>query len=164
VNEKTTVIRPAHAGPADLDQTDRKLLRLLAEDSSRSYAELGSLVNLSPPAVHERVKRLKREGVIEATCAKLNGCRVGRTLLTFVLVETKGADGTKRLLETCSLPDIEEIHTTSGDSAVIIKLRARDTEALEDLLAFIHGIEGVGGTRSYIVLSTYLERGPSPEL
>ena len=71
---------------------------------------------------------------------------------------------TKRLLSLSSLPDVEEIHTVAGDSAVMLKVRPRDTEALEELLAYIQAIEGVESTRSHIALSTYLERGPSPEV
>ena len=88
---------------------------------------------------------------------------MGRTLLTFVLVTTQGTSATKRLLELSSIPDVEEIHTVAGDNAVMLKIRPRDTEALEDFLAYVRAIEGVEGTRSYIVLSTYLEREPSPE-
>ncbi|WP_244598813.1 Lrp/AsnC ligand binding domain-containing protein [Rhizobium tubonense] len=45
---------------------------------------------------------------------------------------------------------------------MLLKVRTRDTQALEDLLERIHSIEGIKGIRSYIALSTYLERGPSP--
>ncbi len=163
MDENKYVVRHQHPGPADLDRTDRRLLGLLAEDSSVSYAELGRCLNLSPSAVHDRVKRLKRDGVIRSTHAKINGCRVGRTLLTFVLVTTRGTSATKRLLALSSIPDVEEIHTVAGDNAVMLKVRPRDTEALEDFLAHVRAIEGVEGARSYIVLSTYLEREPSPE-
>ena len=162
--KKTNTVQSIPSGRVALDATDRKLLSLLAEDSSRSYVGLGNLLNLSPPAVHERVKRLKRDQVIVATQAKLDGCKVGRTLLTFVLVTTNGVTSTKRLLSLSSLPDVEEIHTVAGDSAVMLKVRPRDTEGLEELLARIESIEGVEATRSYIALSTFLERGPSPEL
>ena len=49
----------------------------------------------------------------------------------------------------------------TGDACVILKVRMPGTQALEDLLARIYRIEGVKGTRSYVALSTYLERGPS---
>ena len=52
--ENTDGVRRKPADPARLDETDRKLLGLLAEDSTRSYAELGRLLHLSAPAVHER--------------------------------------------------------------------------------------------------------------
>jgi hypothetical protein len=43
-------------------------------------------------------------------------------------------------------------------------VRTRDTQSLEYLLERIHAIEGFKGTRSYIALSTYLERGPNPQI
>ena len=46
---------------------------------------------------------------------------------------------------------------------MLLKVRTRDTQGLEELLERIFHIEGFMGTRSYIALSTYLERGPSPK-
>ena len=162
--EETNAVRQVRHQPAKLDEVDRKILGLLAADSSQSYAELSEVLHLSAPAVHDRVKRLKRDGVIKATVAKIDGCKVGRTLLTFILVNTKNVMSTKRLLMLSSLPEIEEIHTVTGDSSVMLKVRAQSTESLEELLGKVQDIEGVDGTRSYVVLSTFVERGPDPRL
>lgn len=160
--KETNAIKQVRHQPAKLDDVDRRILGMLAQDSSRSYADLGQELHLSAPAVHDRVKRLKRDGVIRATVAKIDGCKVGRTLLAFVLVNTKNVISTKRLLSLGNLPEIEEMHTVAGDSGVLLKVRVRETEGLEDLLGKIQDIEGVDGTRSYIVLSTFVERGPDP--
>ena len=152
-----------HAG-ARLDDVDRRLLTLVAEDASRSYADLGRLLNLSAAAVHDRVKRLRRDGVIKATVAQLDGANLGRPLLAFVHVDTTSWAVTRHLLALKDLPDVEEIHTVTGNSATLLKVRTRDTQTLERLLERIHSIEGFTGTRSYIALTTYLERGPSPEV
>lgn len=162
--EETNAVRQVRHQPAKLDEVDRKLLALLAEDSTQSYADLGEAIHLSAPAVHDRVKRLKRDGVIKATVAKIDGCKVGRTLLAFVLVNTKNLVSTKRLLTLANVPEIEEMHTVAGDACVLLKVRVRETEGLEELLGKIQDIEGVDGTRSYIVMSTFMERGPDPYL
>lgn len=162
--EETNAVRQVRHQPVKLDEADRKILGLLAADSSQTYAELSEILHLSAPAVHDRVKRLKRDGVIRATVAKIDGCKVGRTLLTFVLVNTKNVVSTKRLLTLSNLPEIEEIHTVTGDSSVMLKVRARDTESLEELLGKVQDIDGVESTRSYVVLSTFVERGPDPHL
>ncbi len=162
MSEDTNRVRPSLAPPARLDDRDRTLLGLLAEDTTRSYADLGKLLNLSAPAVHERVKRLRQDGVIKANVAVLDGAKLGRPLLTFVHIDTTSWAVTRQLLALKELPEVEEIHTVTGESAMLLKVRTRDTQALEDLLERIHSIEGFKGTRSYIALSTYLERGPSP--
>lgn len=163
VQTPARTLRNPASPAAKLDDTDRRLLALLSEDATRSYADLGQALHLSPPAVHERVKRLKRDGVIRGTVAALDGGRLGRPLLAFVHVDTTSWAVTRHLLALKELPDVEEIHTVTGDSAMLLKVRTRDTQTLEDLLERIHSIEGFTGTRSYIALSTYLERGPSPE-
>jgi DNA-binding Lrp family transcriptional regulator len=58
---------------------------------------------------------------------------------------------------------VEELHTVAGDGCVFIKVRANDTESLETFLMEIQSLEGVRSVRSYIALSTFLERGPSPD-
>jgi len=119
------------------------------------------MLNLSAPAVHDRAKRLRQVGFITGTVARLDGTKLGRPLLAFVHVDTTSWAVTRHLLALQELPDVEEIHTVAGDSAMLLKVRTRDTQTLEKLLERIHAIEGFTGTRSYIALTTYLERGPS---
>lgn len=153
-------LRSSARTKAALDEKDRMLLRLLAEDATTSYADLGERVYLSPPAVHERVKRLKRDGYIRGTVALLDGEKIGRPLLTFIHVDTAGWGAKSPMRALADLDEVEEIHTVTGDTCVILKVRMPGTQALEDLLARIYKIDGVKGTRSYVALSTYLERGP----
>ncbi|SEB47827.1 Lrp/AsnC family transcriptional regulator [Pseudomonas marginalis] len=162
MSENSNPIKKGTAKSTSLDRIDRKLLGYLAVDATSSYAVLGELVHLSGPAVHERVKRLRQLGVIKATVASLDGAKLGRPLLAFINVDTKSWAKTRQLIQLVDLPDIEEIHTVTGESAVLLKVRTRDTQTLEALLGMIHGIEGIEATRSSIALSTYLERGPSP--
>ncbi|WP_337994706.1 Lrp/AsnC family transcriptional regulator [Roseinatronobacter alkalisoli] len=146
-----------------MDRTDRMLLRLLAERADRSYAELSELVHLSPPAVHERVKRLRRNGVILGTVARLDGSKIGCPLLAFVHVTTEGWGMTKPVLDLQALADVEEIHTVTGDTCLILKVRCSGPASLETLLSRIQEVKGVRATQSYVALGTYLERGPMPE-
>jgi Lrp/AsnC family leucine-responsive transcriptional regulator len=162
VIESPKPVRRKSFSDPPLDAADRKLLGLLAEDATQSYAELGRALNLSPPAVHERVKRLKRDGVIKATVAALDGKKLGRPLLAFIHVDTSGWGKSQELMEMAELPEVEEIHSVAGDTCMLLKVRTRDTEALEALLRQIYDAPGVRGTRSYIALSSFLERGPLP--
>lgn len=161
---ETNVIKPKPDATIQIDVVDRKLLRLLAEDASCKYADLGKAVNLTGPAVHERVKRLKRDGVITGTVATLDGQKIGCPLLAFVHVDTDGWGLTGSVRNLAQLADVEEIHSSAGNANVILKVRMRDTQALEALLAQIHAFDGVKSVRSHIVLNTYLERGPKPEI
>ncbi|CUJ33043.1 Lrp/AsnC family transcriptional regulator [Cognatishimia activa] len=147
-----------------LDALDRKILGALARDASVSYAELGKDVGLSAPAVHERVKRLRRAGAIEKTMAQLNGAAVGKHFLAFVHVESSGWGKTKEVFELGELPEVEEIHSITGDSSLILKVRVENAQAMEGFLWRLYHKTGVRGTHTYVVLNTHMERGVQAEI
>jgi DNA-binding Lrp family transcriptional regulator len=122
------------------------------------YAELGERVSLSAPAVHERVKKMRASGHLRGTAALLDGPAIGKPLLAFVHVDNAGWGGTKELMAMSELPEVEEIHSVAGDTCMLMKVRCASSRALEDLLARLYATPGVRSTRSYVVLSTYLER------
>ncbi|WP_269930925.1 Lrp/AsnC family transcriptional regulator [Aminobacter sp. HY435] len=159
---ETDTIRPSKLPERSIDATDRRLLGVLVEDATVSYAELGDRCALSAPAAHERVKRMRRSGAIRQTVALADPKAVGKPLLAFVHVDTKGWGKTPELMAVSSFPEVEEIHTVAGDACLLLKVRTEDTRALEGLLARLYDTPGVTSTRSYVVLSTYLERPVQP--
>ncbi|WP_432778564.1 Lrp/AsnC family transcriptional regulator [Burkholderia gladioli pv. alliicola] len=158
MNEEKYDVRQNRNQATPLDPVDRKLLGVLVEDATMSYAELGKRVALSAPAVHERVKRLRRSGVIRRTSVQISPQAIGRSLLAFVHVDTKGWGKTPELMRLSNCPEVEEIHSVAGDTSMLLKIRAEDARALEALLSSLYEIPGVSTTRTYVVLSTYLER------
>ena len=90
MSRKTDAVRQNSASGHEVDGFDRKLLGVLVEDATVSYAELGQRVGLSAPAVHERVKRLRRSGAIRRTSVWIEPGAVGKPLLAFVHVDTTG--------------------------------------------------------------------------
>ena len=71
----------------DIDDTDRELLRLLLEDARRPYSELAEAVDLSPPAVSDRVDRLVELGVIERFTLGLDRSQLADDLRLGVTLE-----------------------------------------------------------------------------
>jgi Lrp/AsnC family leucine-responsive transcriptional regulator len=146
----------------EVDDFDRKLLSVLVEDATVSYVELGQRVGLSAPAVHERVKRLRRSGAIRRTSVLIDPGVVGKPLLAFVHVDTTGWCKSQALLAIERFPEVEEIHSVTGDTCLLLKVRTRNAQALEGLLAHLYATPGVSATRSYVALSTQLERPVQP--
>ena len=155
---KTDAIRTNGPTERRIDPTDRRILSALVEDANRSYAELGKLVALSAPAVHERVKRLRAAGVIRATSALIDGKRIGKPLLVFIHVTTQNWGHSEALDELASLPEFEEVHSVTGDTSIILKVRLANSEDLEALLRQIHQLKSVVSTKTFVTLATYLER------
>ncbi|SFK11453.1 DNA-binding transcriptional regulator, Lrp family [Mesorhizobium albiziae] len=162
MDEETDGIRPSRLPTRELDAADRRLLGVLVDDATVSYAELGERAGLSAPAAHERVKRLRRSGAIRQTSAIIDPKAVRKPLLAFVHVDTRGWGKTPELMAISKYPEVEEIHSVAGDTCMLLKVRTEDTRALEGLLARIYEVPGVVTTRSYVALSTYLERPVQP--
>lgn len=162
--EKTEDVQDNLPSPRPLDGFDRRILAALVDDARLTYAEIGARAGLSAPAVHERVKRLKASGAIAGSSARLDGPAVGKPLLAFVHVDAEGWGKSRRMLALKAWPEVEEMHSVAGDTSVILKVRTASTHALEHLLAQIYALPGVRGTKSFIALSTYLERPVQAEV
>lgn len=156
--EKTDDIRRNARPMPPSDAMDRKLLAELVEDATLSYAELGKKVGLSAPAAHERVKRLRQRGAIRRVAALIDPQATDKTLLAFVHVDTAGWGKTTALMAIQRFPEVEEVHSVTGDACMLLKVRTDGAQSLERLLGHLYATPGVKATRSYVVLSTYLER------
>lgn len=163
MKKNTENIKQTVHAARDVDAVDRKLLSEMVQDAELSYAELGKRVALSAPAVHERVKRLRKSGVIKKSTVILDPAQIGKHLSAFIHVTTSGWGMTPELLEFAAYPEVEEIHSIAGDAALIMKVRTVDARALEGLIARLYALQGVSSTKTFIVLSTYLERTIQPE-
>lgn len=141
-----------------LDDFDRKILGALTKDARLSYAEIGKQVALSAPAVHERVKRLIASGTIKYMAAQLDGPRVGKPFLAFVHIISEVWNRGEQMMRLNDMPEVEEMHSVAGDTCILLKVRTRDAAAMEKFLENVYSIPGVKGTRTNVVLSTFLER------
>lgn len=158
MNQETEDVQPNGRQPRPLDAFDRKILSALVEDARLSYAEIGQMAGLSAPAVHERVKRLRAAGVLKGMQAALDGALIGKPFLAFVHVDADGWGKSQRMMRLEAFPEIEEMHSVAGDTCVILKVRTASARAMEHFLSQLYGLPGVRATKSYVVLSTYLER------
>jgi Lrp/AsnC family leucine-responsive transcriptional regulator len=151
---------PAHP---ELDRVDLRLLAALQRNARSTYAELGALVGLKPPAVHDRVKRLESRGFVRHYAAQLDARRVGYELTAFVSAYcAPDLDYDAFTLAVTALPEIIEIHSVAGDETFVLKVVTRSTVHLDDFLTRIKRVAGVARTRTTIVLSTPFERGGLP--
>ena len=141
-----------------LDQIDLKILYILQNDGRRRLADIADEVDLSAPAVMERVKKLEAGGVIRGYQALLDGKKVGKDITAFIGVSV----GNQRDIDQFASQmmrhaDVLECHHVTGDESFILKVKAANTGALEKLLGVIRSVEGVTRTVTKIVLSTEKE-------
>jgi len=142
-----------------VDDLDRRLLAELQRDATQPYANLGQAVGLSAGAAHERVRKLREQGVIRRTTVDVDPSAAGRGVAAFVLVEANAWMGDSPVSEAlAALPEVVEAHVIAGPTALLVKLRTSTTEDLQDSLRRLFAIDGVTGTQTIVVLETFFER------
>ncbi len=138
-----------------LDPIDLKILSILQSHGRCHLADLAKEVDLSSPAVMERLKKLEARGVIKGYQAVLDPKKVGKDITAFVGVSVAH----QRHIDAFSAHmvrqrDVLECHHVTGDESFLLKVKTANTESLEKLLADIRSLEGVTRTVTKVVLST----------
>jgi Lrp/AsnC family transcriptional regulator, leucine-responsive regulatory protein len=141
-----------------IDPIDLKILFILQNQGRSRLADIADEVELSAPAVMERVKKLEATGVIKGYQALLDAKKVGKDITAFIGVSIGNQrDIDKFATQMLRNPDVLECHHVTGDESFILKVKSADTTSLEKLLGEIRSVEGVTRTVTKVVLSTAKE-------
>lgn len=139
-----------------LDEIDKKLLKLLQQDSRLTVKELAAKVNLTPTPVFERQKRLEREGYIQHYSAVVDHHKLGNSVIVLCNIRLKQHthDLIKQFMDTVqSIDQITECYNTTGDYDFLIKVFARDMKDYQDfMLNTLGNIDCIGSLHSVIVI------------
>src|SRR5512135_1700035 len=151
-----------------LDGKDRRILDLVQRDATLPQAEIARRVGLSTAAVNERLKRLRKAGVIRRFTAIVDPAAVGATITAFVEVFLEHPRFEPAFLaQVLKLDEVLECHHITGEFSLLLKVRVRDMAALQHLLlSSLSARKGVRQTRTVMVLSTAKEEtyiAPAPE-
>src|SRR5689334_1801922 len=97
-----------------LDETDRKILRLLQADGKISHAAIAEQVGIKARSVFERIKKLETRGVIRGYTTLIEAEAIGKNITAFISLTMMGgpayADESAVIEELASEPEIEECH------------------------------------------------------
>jgi Lrp/AsnC family leucine-responsive transcriptional regulator len=154
-------MKTRRASIRELDNIDRKILRIIQREGRISFVELGEKVGLSTTPCMERVRRLEREKFILGYGARLNPQKLQANLLVFVEIslESKSAsifDDFRRAVS--KLPLVQECHLVSGDFDYLIKARISEMASYRILLGdILLKLPGVRESKSYIVMEEIKE-------
>lgn len=141
-----------------IDRIDTQLLQLLQRQGRISQHDLAQEVGLSPPAVGERLRKLEERGLIRQFTAVVDPKKLGLDVTAFIAVGINGSRFFPAFREKVEeRPEILECHSVTGQGSHLLKIRIRDTSALEELLAEIQSWPGVQWTTTSLVLSTLKE-------
>jgi DNA-binding Lrp family transcriptional regulator len=144
----------------NLDRKDFALLEALQQNASQRLEDLARLVHLAPSSVHDRLRRLQREGIIQGWTINVDAPSLGLGVLAFIGVTTS-KPCSELMGEITAIPCIEECHTVAGEICLILKVRLADTIGLQTLIEHLRQIPGIEKTQTTVVLATQMDR-PTP--
>jgi len=144
----------------EFDNIDLKILELLTSDAKRPYTEVAKKVNVSPGTVHVRMNKMEEAGVLDKTTLRINYNKVGYDITAFIgIYLEKSALYEKVLAKLKNIPEIVNIHYTTGNYSMFLKIHCRDTNHLKEVLHDkMQQVEGIERTETMISLEESLNR------
>ena len=118
-----------------IDELDRKILRSLQEDASRSLDEIARDVGSSKTPVWNRIRKMREGGLVGQQTVLLDAEALGFEACFFVLIRTSAheADWQDKFLKALkSRPEVMEAHRLAGDIDYILKVRVRNARAYDE--------------------------------
>lgn len=143
-----------------MDDLDGRILALLKKNARMPVKEIARQVDLSSPAVSSRIHRLEEEGVIGGYTVVLHHPHTAGQVqaLVSVLIGAAGREEFLRLTETEE--QIRQCWRVTGSCNFIVKVSCPGIDALEHLLT---RIQRLGSTTTQIILTTQVDRSPTPD-
>jgi len=143
-----------------IDRLDRKILSILTKDARIPFLEVARECNISGAAVHQRVQRLVRLGIISGSQFRIDPKKIGYKTCAFVGIFLDNAALFNNVSEKLiNIPEITQCHYITGQYAMFVEVYTRDNEHLRVVLADkIQSIKGVSRTETFISLDVLFER------
>ena len=141
------------------DELDRRIVAALVDDARATYAEVGTQVGLSAPAVKRRVDRLRASGAITGFSARVDPSALGWTTEAYVELFCRGRTSPSEIAAAVGKhPEVIAACTVTGEAHALLHIRAADMRHFEQVVERISAEPLVVRTRSVIVLSRLVHR------
>jgi len=143
-----------------IDGIDKKILRYLMEDARRPILEIARNIGISGAAIHQRLRKLEKSGLIAGSKFVINPKILGYTTMAYIgIFLDKAMSNPKAVKALEKIPEVLECHYTTGNWSILIKVLCRDNEHLMQVLnKDIQQIEGVSRTETFISLNQQIDR------
>lgn len=142
------------------DYIDQQILLQIREDARKPFSQIADNLKISNSLVHQRIKKLKQQGVIKKAEFLVDEKRIGFKTKSYVGITLKEARYASDVVEGLKkIPEILECNYVSGQYAIFFLIFAYDNQHLRRILYDqVHQIEGVAGTDSFICFDTNFKR------
>ena len=144
----------------EIDNTDLKILEILMKDAKKPFTEVAKQVFVSQGTVHVRMNKLEEAGIVDKTTLRINYAKLGYDITAFIgiYLEKSGLYDSV-LAKLKEIPEVTNIHYTTGNYSMFVKIHCRDTNHLKLVLHDkLQQVEGIERTETMISLEESLDR------
>ena len=143
-----------------IDLIDQAILEHLLEDSRRTYQEIADDIKVSSGTVHGRVMRMKEQGIITGSKITVDLSKLGFNVCAFIGVNLANARSLLPVLQQLQeLPQVLDVHYTTGQYSLFVKVQVRSTQELHlFLINDLQSIEQIQSTETFISLDNPISR------
>lgn len=142
-----------------MDTIDLAIISILKDNGRATASEVSKRVNLSIPAVAERIRKMEDSGLIEKYIIKVNREKMNYKLLAFIFVSIDKTENIEEFRKSIvQYSSVLECHHIAGEYDYLLKVLMEDTKTLEFFLSnTLKKIKGVFKSNTIINLSTLKE-------
>jgi DNA-binding Lrp family transcriptional regulator len=138
-----------------LDDLDRRLIALLRDDGRLPTATLAKKLSVSRGTIHNRIDRLLRNGTLLGFTVRLRSESEDAGVRAMTLIEVRGNETDAVLAALRRLPEIVQVHSTSGRWDVVAEIRVPDLVTFDRVLRDLRRIKGIANSETNILLAVY---------
>ena len=140
-------------GPEGIDGLDARLLRAIAETPRAGVMELARQLQVARGTVQARLEKLQRRGVVRGFTPDIDLRAIGYEVLAFVTLEIAQGRVTDVVEHLAGIPEVLEVHATTGPGDLHCRVVARTNAHLQHVLGRVLEVPGIMRTTTQIALS-----------
>lgn len=143
-----------------LDELDRQILQRLLSDASMPYSDIARELSVSGGTIHVRMKKMQEAGLVRGSRLIVEPALLGYDVCAFLGIYLERGSAYRWASEKLNeIPEVVELHYTTGIYNLFAKILCRDTAHLREVLNDkIQVIEGVQRTETFISLDQPIRR------
>lgn len=146
----------------ELDQFDVDILRKLEQDGKKPFSQIAEELQISNTMVHQRVNRLRKEGILQRHSIIIDEKKLGYEWGAFTGVTISEGSNTYEVIENLKkIPEVTECYHISGSYSLFVRIIAKNNEHMRDILYDkIENIMGIVSTESLVDFGCAFKRNP----
>lgn len=145
---------------SEIDKTDLQILSILLNDASVPYTDIAKQLGVSGGTIHVRMKKMEQLGIVEGSQLTIDYAKLGYDITAFIgIYLDKSSYYDQAAQGLLNIPEVVNVHYTTGNYSMFVKIVCKDTEHLRQVLHDkLQKVPGIQRTETLISLEETINR------